>query len=104
MARVGIVGDDHNLGWACHKVDSHFTRQELFRGGDVDISWAYYAVDFRNRGRAEGKRRNGLSAAYPKYIWRIQQPRRRQNLHARTRRRNTDGLHTRDLRWNYRHQ
>src|SRR5438552_15276982 len=74
MARIGIVGDDHDLGWAGYKVDSHFASQKLLRGGDVDISRTNDAVHSRNGGRAERERCDSLSAADAKHIWYVQQP------------------------------
>ncbi len=61
VARIGVVGDDDDLGGAGDEIDADFTRQKFLRSRDVDVAGADDAIDFRESSRCRTPVRRWLA-------------------------------------------
>ena len=68
MARIAVVGDDHDLGGSGDKVDADFAREQLLRGSDIDVARDRQCDPLWGPCRAERQCRDGLRAADPEDV------------------------------------
>ena len=66
--RIGLRGDDQNLGGTGDEIDPDFARKQFLGGGDIDVARADDAVGAGNGFRAVGEGGDGLRPAHLKYL------------------------------------